>query len=136
MYNEFCQLFSVIGDKMRRSRPFVMNRLYIHLANEKREVIVLKQVCLLFSNEVMLEDERMMKLDYSLTEKYTQEDQITPYYGIQIAKYMGDSVETEEITGISYSKDTVVSIIKKLLRHEVTPISMVEIVDDLITEGI
>jgi hypothetical protein len=136
VYNEFCQLFSVIGDKMRLLRPFVRNKQYIHLVKSKKGGNMLKQVCLLFSNEVMLEDERMMKLDYSLTEKYTQENQITPYYGIQIAKYLGDSVETEEITGISYSKDTVVSIIKKLLRYEVTPISMVEIVDDLITEGI
>jgi len=97
---------------------------------------MLKQVFLLFSNEVMLEDERKMKLDYSLTEKYSENDQTEPYYGIQIAKHLGDDVETEEIAGISYSRDTVVCIIKKLLRHEVTPISMVEIVDDLITEGV
>jgi hypothetical protein len=95
----------------------------------------MKQVYLMYSNEVKLEDERRMKLDYSLTEKYAETDQNTPYYGIQVAKYLDDTVEKEEVTGISYSKDTVVAIIKKLLQFEVTPISMVEIVDELITEG-
>lgn len=96
----------------------------------------MKQVYLLFSNEVKLEDERRMKLDYSLTEKYSELDQTTPYYGIQIAKFLDENVETEEVAGISYSKDTVVSMIKKLLHYEVTPISMVEIVDDLVTAGV
>lgn len=93
----------------------------------------MKQLYLLFSDEVILEDDRRMKLDYSLTEKYSETDQTTPFYGIHIDKYLDDSVESEEITGISYSKDTVVSILKKLHQHTVTPISMVEIVDELVT---
>ena len=95
----------------------------------------MKQVYLMYSSEVKLEDERQMVLDYSLTEKYPDDDQTKPYYGIQIKKHLDDVVEQEEVTGISYSKDTVVGIIKKLLQFEVTPISMVEIVDELITEG-
>lgn len=95
----------------------------------------MKQLHLLFSNEVLLEDARAMKLDYSLTEKNSEEEK-TPYYGVKITKYLDDSVESDEITGISSSKDTMVSIIKKLCQYEVTPISMVEILDDLVTQGI
>ncbi|MDF2538327.1 MAG: hypothetical protein K0S76_1348 [Herbinix sp.] len=96
----------------------------------------MKQVYLLFSNEVKLEDERSMKLDYSLTERLSESEEKTPYYGIQIEKYLDDTVEKDEVTGISNSKDTVISIIKKLFQYEVTPVSMVEIVDDLVTVGV
>lgn len=89
----------------------------------------------LFSNEVQLEDARRMKLDYSLTEKYSETDLSTPYYGIQITKQLENTLECEEVPGISYSRETVVSMIKKLFQFEVTPISLVEIVDDLVTEG-
>ncbi|HWT76485.1 MAG TPA: DUF6514 family protein [Mobilitalea sp.] len=90
---------------------------------------------LLFSNEVLLEDARVMKLDYSLTEKASEEEK-TPYYGVKITKYLENLIESDEVTGISESKDAVVSIIKKLCQFEVTPISMVEIVDDMVTMGI
>ena len=96
----------------------------------------MKQLQLLFSNEIMLEDARVMKLDYSLTEKKSNEDQKTPYYGVLITKHLGESVEADEIDCISSCKDSVVSIIKKLCQFEVTPISLVEIVDELVTQGI
>ena len=91
---------------------------------------------LLFSNEVLLEDARVMKLDYCLTENFTDTEQSTPYYGAKITKYLEDEVEVEEILGISDSRESVVSIIKKLCQFEVTPISMIEIVDELVTQGI
>lgn len=96
----------------------------------------MKQLQLLFSNEVLLEDARVMKLDYSLTERCSETDLAAPFYGVRITKRLEDSVETDEITGISTSRDAVVSIIKKLCQFEVTPISMVEIVDDLVTQGV
>ncbi|HWT26454.1 MAG TPA: DUF6514 family protein [Mobilitalea sp.] len=96
----------------------------------------MKKVQLLFSNEVLLEDERKMKLDYNLTEKYAETDQTVPFYGVQITKHLGDTIETEEVAGISYSRDTVVSMLKKLFQFEVTPISMIEILDEIVTEGI
>ena len=96
----------------------------------------MKQVQLLFSNNVLLEDARSMKLDYCLTEKTSESDHLTPYYGAKITKYLEGNVETEEICGISASKETVISMIKKLYLHEVTPISMVEIVDELVTDGV
>lgn len=90
----------------------------------------------LFSNEVVLEDERVMRLDYSLTQKLSQTENSFPYYGARITKYLDKRTETEEICGISESMDNVISLIKKLCHFQVTPISMVEIVDDLITQGI
>ena len=85
-----------------------------------------------FTNEVALEDDRIMRLEYYLTENHSSEND-APYYGIQIIKFIDDNLEMEEINGVAYSKDKVKSIIKTLFQHVVTPISMVEIIDDLIT---
>ena len=96
----------------------------------------MKQVQLLFSNRVTLEDSRSMQLDYCLTESVSAEDKMTPFYGIMISKYLGDTVETDEVRGISTSRDSVEKILKKLFEFEVTPISMIEVVDELVTMGL
>ncbi len=75
---------------------------------------------LLFSNEVTLEDEKVMRLDYSLTENLSKEDPHYPYYGIRITKYLDSVTESDEIAGVSTSKDEVTSILKKLCLLEVT----------------
>lgn len=93
----------------------------------------MKEKELLFSSEVILEDNRCMKLNYSLLATNKEEGAGEPYYGISISKYLDNTVETEEVEGISYSREAVVSMIKTLYRNEVTPISMIEIVDDLVT---
>lgn len=90
---------------------------------------------LLFSNEVVLEDERVMKLDYSLTEKHLDSDQKASYYGVVVTKKLDNVIESDEVTGISTSRDAVISMIKKLFQFEVTPISMIEILDELVTQG-
>lgn len=95
----------------------------------------MKQLQLLFRNEIVLEDERRMKLEYSITEKVSMTDQKTPCYGIKVTKYLDNVSESDEVAEISYSRDTVVSILKKLFQFEVTPISMVEIIDDLVTQA-
>jgi len=94
----------------------------------------MKKMDLLYSNEVTLDDNRTMRLEYNITESRSA-DNDEPYYGIQITKYIDDSTETEEIQGISYSRDKVEEIAGILFRNIVTPISMVEIVDDIITLG-
>ena len=91
---------------------------------------------LLFSNEVLLEDARVMKLDYSLTERMSEDDHKTTYYGVRITKYLGDIIESDEVAGLSESKDSVLSVIKKLCQFQVTPISMVDVLDDLVSQGI
>lgn len=92
----------------------------------------MRKVKLLYSKEVTLEDNRVMKLEYNITENQNT-DTDEPYYGIQIVKYLGENRETEEIEGISYSREKVEAIVKILFQNIVTPISMVEIVDDIIT---
>lgn len=91
---------------------------------------------LLFSNEVLLEDARVMKLDYRLTERMSEDDHKTTYYGVRITKYLGDIIESDEVAGLSESKDSVLSVIKKLCQFQVTPISMVDVLDDLVSQGI
>lgn len=95
----------------------------------------MKQLQVLFSNEVALEDDRKMRLDYCLTENYMQSEVEEPYYGIRITKYLDDLEESEEVFGISCSKETVLSMIKKIYINVVTPIHLVDIVDDLVTQG-
>jgi hypothetical protein len=77
-----------------------------------------------------------MQLDYCLTESVSEEDKMTPFYGIKISKYLEDTVETDEVDGVSTSRDSVETILKKLFQFEVTPISMVEVVDELVTMGL
>ncbi|NLJ97068.1 MAG: hypothetical protein GX321_07910 [Clostridiales bacterium] len=92
----------------------------------------MEKVRSLYSNEVTLEDNRIMKLEYNMTENIVP-DSNESYYGIQIIKIIDNNLEREEIRGISYSKDKVEAITRILYQNVVTPISMVEIVDDLIT---
>lgn len=93
----------------------------------------MKQVQLLYSNRVTLEDARSMQLDYCLLENLSDEDKGTPYYGIRVSKYLGNTVETDEVEGVSTSKECVVTILRKLFQFEVTPISIAEAVDELVT---
>jgi hypothetical protein len=94
----------------------------------------MNQVQLIRSNKVVLEDTRSMQLDYCLLESVSEEDNTAaPYYGIKISKYLGDLVEMDEVAGVSTSRESVLSILDKLYQYEVTPISMIEIVDELVT---
>lgn len=88
---------------------------------------------LLFSNEVQLEDLRMMRLEYCLTESHSEEDASKPYYGIHIVKYLEGITEADEVRGVSNCKETVINMVRKLFQYEVTPISMIEIIDELVT---
>lgn len=94
----------------------------------------MKNVKVLFSNELTLEDERRIKLDYYLTECCKEDEQSKAYYGIGINKHMNGATESEEVLGVSYSKDRVVTLIKRLFQNTVTPVSMVGILDDLISQ--
>jgi flagellar basal body P-ring protein FlgI len=94
----------------------------------------MKEAKVLFSNDVLLGDASIMKLDYSLTEQVSENDHQNPYYGVRITKHLNDQIEADEVTGISSSRDRVVAILRKLCQYEVTPISLVEILDDLETQ--
>ena len=91
---------------------------------------------LYFSNELILLDGRKMRLEYSMTECLDEGSQSEPYYGIKITKHLEEDTEAEEVCGVSYSKNTVSDMLRKMFEHKVTPISMIEILDDMITECI
>lgn len=90
----------------------------------------------LFSNKVKLDDDRVMKLEYGLVENISDQEQKSPYYGILVTKQLEGMVEKERIDGVSESRVFVVTMLQKLCQYEVTPISTVVIVDQLITEGV
>ncbi|HEY8499730.1 MAG TPA: DUF6514 family protein [Clostridia bacterium] len=92
----------------------------------------MRKLELLFRNEVTLEDDRKMRLEYKLMESRSTDDG-KPYYGIQIVKYLDNDMEMDEEAGISYSRDKVIAIAKTLYKHAVTPITMAEVVDDIIS---
>ncbi len=93
----------------------------------------MKQVKLLFSSQVMLDDEQEMALDYFLTEMISEADLVTPYYGVGITKNSGALTETDEVCGLSASKEIAVWILEKLYLNQVTPISLAEVLDELMT---
>jgi hypothetical protein len=94
----------------------------------------MEQMQLFFTNKVKLDEVRVMKLDYSLIERKSELNQ--PYFGVRVTKMLEDSIESDEIPGISASREGAIAILEKLFQYEVTPISMVEIVDELVTQGI
>jgi hypothetical protein len=114
VYNGNCQLYSVFFRKWG---------------------YIMKELKVLFSNEIELEDKRKMKLFYCLSEKPSIMKKAACCYGIQITKRLDDIIEYEEVEGISYSKEDVVSMIKRLYQYKVTPTSLVETVDDFVTLG-
>jgi hypothetical protein len=82
---------------------------------------------------MILEDNREMQLDYYLVEECREYGQQTLLYGVKIVKHVEDWLETEYSDPISYSKDLVKEIIHKLWYNEVTLITMLEVVDDLVS---
>jgi len=82
---------------------------------------------------VQLETGQTIQLEYLLTEE-TSEVTHNSLYGIKINKIFGEDCESESTGAISYKKDLVLQMIQDFSYHQVTPISIIEIVDDIITE--
>lgn len=87
---------------------------------------------LMGEEKVLLENEKEMKLKYYLIESSTGTNGVT-LYGIKVEKIVDEEKETEEINGVSYSKEFVTQIISTLIQYTVTPISLIEIVDEYVT---
>lgn len=79
---------------------------------------------------LQLEDGKEVHLDYYLTQSTRENDVVV--YGIKVDK-RGDMFETEMTGPISYSKEWVLRVCKKLANHQVTPMVLINIVDDIIT---
>jgi len=94
----------------------------------------MKKLYLEGTNTMLLEDNKEVKLDYYLVEDYKECRQQVLLYGIKIVKHLEDYLETEYTDPISNSRDLVKEMVHKLWYNGVTLISMLEIVDDLVSD--
>ncbi len=86
------------------------------------------------TKRMMLEDNKEVQLDYYLVEDFKDRGQDISLYGIKIVRHLEDYLETEDTEPISYSRDIVKDMVHKLWNNEVTLVTMLEIVDDLVSE--
>ena len=94
----------------------------------------MKRIDLIGERNVELEDQREMVLNYYLIEEPSKANGDMNYlYGIKIEKQFGGIVESEEVEALSYLKEFVLQLINTLMEYTVTPMTLVEVVDDLIT---
>lgn len=74
-------------------------------------------------------------LEYFLLEKLDEEShQIS--YGAKIRKTEKDKEEIEIVEGITQSKEKMQELVLLLMNYTVTPISMVNVIDDYVTENV
>lgn len=83
---------------------------------------------------MVMEDNKEVQLDYYLVEDFKDRGQDISLYGIKIVKHLEDYLETEYTEPISYSRDIVENMVHKLWNNGVTLVSMLEIVDDLVSD--
>lgn len=101
---------------------------------------------LIETRRVRLENEEEIKLDYYLTDTIRQMDDEgkcidevnligdeTNLYGVKLVK-SGAACEEDEILGVTVDEQVAMKLIKVLIENEVTPISLVDVVDDWSTE--
>lgn len=83
---------------------------------------------------IVLEDNKEVKFDYYLVEDYKNRGQDIMLYGIKIVQHMENHLVTEYTEPISYSRDVVKNMVHTLWNNEVTLVTMLEIVDDLVSD--
>ncbi|NLK97849.1 MAG: hypothetical protein GX272_07185 [Epulopiscium sp.] len=79
-----------------------------------------------------------IQLEYFLLEKESK-NSLSKTYGIEIVKkcmHFGETIytETDQIDSLTHEKESAQEIINKLIANTVTPISMLNIIDDLMDE--
>lgn len=83
---------------------------------------------------------KMLKMKYFLVEDYENSKVNKPVYSIEVIKLdkstRKDTFEKETTPSISFSKAFVMQIIHRIMDNLVTPATVLEIVDDMITEEI
>lgn len=85
------------------------------------------------TRHLLTEDQRSFKLNYFLTQKQVvEEDRVI--YGVAVTKEGGGVLEEEVVDNLSYQQEDVESMLLLLANNLVTPLCMVEILDDLVTE--
>lgn len=78
---------------------------------------------------------REMELKYFLLEEMDEAEQ-TISYGVEIRKTESEQIEIETVKGVTDSKEMADHLIELLITNTVTPISLVNVVDDYITEKV
>lgn len=81
---------------------------------------------------IELESGNWMELEYYLSEEDELETSGT-HYGMSVVEMKDELTITESIRAVSQSKEVVADMLKDLITHTVTPISLVEIVDEMVT---
>lgn len=86
------------------------------------------------SQRIIQEDKKEYVLEYYLVEENSKYGKDESVYGIKIIQYSVLAENSDYTAPISYSKDLVKQIIHTLWANSVTLTSMIEIVDELISE--
>lgn len=86
------------------------------------------------------EYDKILKMKYFLVEDYEISKGKKPVYSIEVIKVdkssNKDTFEKETTPSISFSRTFVMQIIHRIMDNLVTPATVLEIVDDMITEEI
>lgn len=93
----------------------------------------MKNLYLESEQSLELETGGTANLSYYLLEKRGADKNDCTFYGIQIEKREGEKVEIETADGISSSREIVCQILHMMAQNKVTPMTMIEVVDDLVT---
>jgi hypothetical protein len=77
-----------------------------------------------------------IQLEYYLTKEEYQYSNGPTVYGMTILKKSKNMIEIEETGGVSHSKDVVLSMLQSLIACTITPMVLLEVVDDMVTTRI
>ena len=83
------------------------------------------------TKQLITEDGHIFKLNYFLTQKQS-EDEEKSIYGVAVTKEASGVFEEEVVDNLSYSQEDVEDILSKLSSNLVTPICLVEILDEMV----
>lgn len=110
-----------------------MNYLWGRWFRKKRERVFRMKLC--NTEYITLEDDKVMKVEYYLTERNSCENEKT-IYGIKLIKTQEDRTEEEMVDDLSYDETVVLDLLNLLSKNQVTPVGLVPVLDDYITERI
>lgn len=87
------------------------------------------------SKIVELDDGRSLGLEYYMITTYREADG-QPIYGVMVEKQDGEEMEVESVEQLSYSRQEVSDLLEVIYNNTVTPMSLVEVLDELMNERI
>lgn len=75
-----------------------------------------------------------IKLEYYLTKEESETSESPTVYGMGIIKKTKHMIEIEETGGVSHSEEMVLSMIQSLIACNITPMVLLEVVDEMVSE--